>query len=91
MDDMVNIIKYLKMKKENGENGEGENEYEIIESCPECQSKDIIFDYHKKESYCADCGLIVKDYELLSISDYQYFLEVEAERQRHGVNNHIDN
>lgn len=70
---MVNIIRYIRVLK-GSEEEDYEDKYEVIESCPECKSKNILIDYHKKESYCADCGLVVKDYQLLSISDYEYFI-----------------
>lgn len=45
--------------------------------CPECNSKNIIHDFERVESYCANCGLILKNNEFITLSDILYLHELE--------------
>lgn len=49
--------------------------------CPECNSKEILHDFERMESYCANCGLILRDNKFITLSDIKYLLELE-EKER---------
>ena len=49
--------------------------------CPECESKNIIEDLEKMESYCADCGLIVANPDFLTFQDIKYIMK-QKQKQR---------
>ena len=36
-------------------------------TCPECKSKEILYDNFHDETFCEKCGLIIKDNTLFSI------------------------
>lgn len=36
--------------------------YELIQSCIECSSEEILFDTHRNIVFCANCGLILVDF-----------------------------
>lgn len=76
---MVNIIKYVNVKVKS--DNEDEEKEETIELCPECQSKDLINDFHRLETYCADCGLIVKSYDIITFEDMEYLVKLKEKEK----------
>ena len=78
---MVNIIRYVSIKVKNNENeNDNEEKEEIIETCPECKSKNLKKDFHIQETYCAECGLVVKSWEMISIIDIENMI-LEREKK----------
>ena len=53
--------------------------------CPECESKNIIEDLSKMESYCADCGLIVVNNDFLTFNDIKYIQEKQREKMKKNL------
>ena len=47
--------------------------------CPECCSDNLKRDIQKEETYCSECGLIVKDSSLTTIKQKKYFQKREKE------------
>lgn len=37
-----------------------QNRNKSLKLCPECNSKDLVFDIDKVETYCSKCGLVLK-------------------------------
>ena len=56
--------------------------HELI--CGYCQTSRIVYDEHKGELFCQDCGLIfAENFKIFSISEYEAMLkEVEAEERK---------
>ncbi len=45
--------------------------------CPECFSNNLIRDFHRSETFCGDCGLVVRD-ESYFIDNSNYIDERET-------------
>ena len=54
--------------------------------CPECHSKNLVWDYKRGECYCEDCGLVIEDAVIDTRPEWRYFSQEEREeRERCGA------
>jgi len=54
--------------------------------CPECHSKNLVWDYKRGECYCEDCGLVIEDAIIDTRPEWRYFSQEEREeRERCGA------
>jgi len=54
--------------------------------CPECHSKNLVWDYGRGECYCEDCGLVIEDALIDTRPEWRYFSQREREeRERCGA------
>jgi len=62
------------------------NSLKIEMECPECHSKNLVWDYKRGECYCEDCGLVIEDAVIDTRPEWRYFSQEErAERERCGA------
>jgi transcription initiation factor TFIIB len=58
----------------------------LIESCPECNSKNLVHDYDTGETICGDCGLVLYDQMLDKSPEWRaYTHEEKTSRSRVGA------
>ena len=54
--------------------------------CPECHSKNLVWDYKRGECYCENCGLVIEDAIIDTRPEWRYFTQEERrERERCGA------
>ena len=54
--------------------------------CPECHSKNLVWDYKRGECYCENCGLVIEDALIDTRPEWRYFSQREREeRERCGA------
>ncbi|HDH91669.1 MAG TPA: transcription initiation factor IIB [Candidatus Aenigmarchaeota archaeon] len=52
--------------------------------CPECGSKDIIFDYERGEEICANCGTVLSEHNIKLGPEWRAYTQEEFERRARG-------
>ena len=58
----------------------------LVESCPECKSKNLVHDYDTGETICGDCGLVLYDQMLDKGPEWRaYTQEEKTSRSRVGA------